>query len=70
MILEEKEGTWIQCTHCGEIYYINQKVPIDKMYVALVCPRCECGTGLNCGSDEEEIYCFYNPNLDERFYQY
>lgn len=65
------KGVWIQCQHCGHIYHIDQDVPIDKLYVACVCPKCdEYGKGLNCGSDESDIYRYMNVNVDPRYYQY
>lgn len=71
MNTESKQGTWIQCQFCGEIYHIEEKVPIDKLYVATVCPKCdEYGKGLNCGSSKEEIYTFMNENVDPRYYEY
>ena len=67
----KEQGAWIQCAHCGEIYYIETPVPIDKLYVASYCPKCgEYGNGLNCGSDESEVYVYYNPLMDDRFYRY
>lgn len=66
-----RQGCWLQCTQCGEIYFVDQKVPIDKLYVTSVCARgCGCEQALNLGDDESEIYYYYNSNLDERFYQY
>ena len=66
----KEQGTWLQCAHCGKIYHVDQKVPIDKLYIESVCARCGCGQALNLGDDESEIYYYYDSNLDERFYQY
>lgn len=64
-------GCWVQCQQCGYVYWLEEEVPIDKLYVASVCARCgEYGNGLNCGSDQSEIYDCYNLNLDERYYMY
>ena len=63
--------TWIQCQHCGHIYCVKENVPIDKLYVACVCPKCdEYGKGLNCGSDESDVYKYMCENVDPRYYQY
>ena len=71
MSAEKDRGNWIQCTKCGHIYFVEEEVPIEKLYVASVCARCgEYGNGLNCGSDQSEIYTYYNPNMDERYYMY
>ena len=67
----KEQGTWIQCQQCGEIYFIQESVPIDKLYVASFCPRCnEYTKGLNCGDSIEDIYLFANINVDPRYYQY
>ena len=64
-------GTFIQCQQCGHIYHIKENVPVDKLYVACICPKCdEYGQGLNCGSDESDIYLYMNENVDPRFYRY
>ena len=63
-----KQGSWIQCQECGHIHYVEDNVPIEKMYTTSICPRCGEKKGLNCGRDKNDIYYFYNPSLDERFY--
>lgn len=70
MITNKEKKTWIQCTDCGKMYYIKKNVPIDKLYVVSVCPRCNCEKGLNCGNDEEDVYLYVNVNVDPRYYQY
>ena len=65
------KGCWIQCTNCGAIYWIEEEVSIDKLYVASYCPKCgEYGNGLNCGDKEEDIIIYADPVLDKRYYQY
>lgn len=66
----KKEFTYIQCQTCGEIYQIQRTVPIDKLYVVAECPVCGEVKGLNLGEDKEDIYYFYNTNLDYRHYNY
>ena len=68
MVTAGNQGTWVQCTHCGHIYHIDDKVPIDKLYVASGCPRCENFKALNCGENREDVYLYYDPVLDKRFY--
>lgn len=70
MYIAGEQGTYIQCTHCGEIYYTKETVPVDKVYVTSYCARCGHSRGLNCGQKEEEIAYFYDPVLDKRFYEY
>ena len=66
----KKECTYIQCQTCGEIYQIRHEVPIDKLYVMCECPICGSLKGLNLGNDKEDIYYYYNTNLDDRYYNY
>lgn len=67
----KEQGTWIQCAHCGEVYWTKEDVLIDRLYVTSYCPGCdEYGKGLNCGSDESDIYVYMNENYDPRYYTY
>lgn len=66
-MLSEKEKTWLQCQHCGYLYQTDAKVGFDLSIIDSVCPRCEYERALNCGNDED-IYRYYNTNLDERYY--
>lgn len=71
MVAESKDkGIWVQCTQCGEIYYLDESVPIDRLYVTSICPRCGHDRGLNCGDKEEDIYFYADIVLDGRYYQY
>lgn len=62
--------TFIQCQTCGKIYQIPCRVEIDKLYVTTDCPHCGEVTGLNLGDKEEDVYFYYNVNLDCRHYNY
>lgn len=68
MHTEKANGTWLQCTHCGKIYFVEKKVALDKLYVASECPECGNTKGLNCGDDENDIYLYSDPYLDARYY--
>ena len=68
MDAKEKERTWIQCQRCGHIHIIYKKIPISASIVKTECPRCGEYSGLNCGSNEDDLYYFMNPNVDERYY--
>ena len=71
MVTESRDkGIWVQCTQCGEIYYLDEPVPIDRLYVTSICPRCGNERGQNCGDKEEDIYYYYNSDMDPRYYQY
>lgn len=62
------KGTWIQCQHCGEIYYIKESVPTDQLYIEVVCAKCGCEQGLNCGDQREDVFLYYDPVFDARYY--
>jgi hypothetical protein len=64
------KGTWVQCTLCGNIHFIEERVPIDKMYVTTVCPKCDNERAINCGNKKEDVILYCDPYLDERYYQY
>lgn len=66
----EKETTWIQCQCCGNIYQVNRKIPIGVSIVRLECQKCGEYSGLNCGNNEDDLYIYMNPNVDERYYSY
>lgn len=70
MSTEKNRGIWVQCCHCGHIYHADIKIPIDRLYVTSVCPRCDHEKGLNCGDDINDIYMYCDPVMDERYYQY
>ena len=70
MVTAGTQGCWIQCQSCGHIYYIEENVPIDKLYVTSVCPRCDGDLGLNCGSKKDDVCLFANINVDPRYYEY
>lgn len=64
----KKKNTFIQCQTCGKIYQIPYEIEIDKLYITAKCPGCGDTTGLNLGDKKEDIYEFYNVNLDPRYY--
>jgi transcription elongation factor Elf1 len=66
-VLRGKEDTWVQCQCCGYLYQIDETISINKSIVNYVCPKCGYKHALNCGN-YEDIYYYYNVNLDERYY--
>ena len=70
VIATDPKGTWVQCTSCGEIYFIEETVPIDKLYVTSICPRCDDCTAINCGNKEDDIILYCDQYLDERYFRY
>lgn len=67
----KNKGCWIQCNQCGYVYWTEEEVPIDRLYVASFCPGCnEYGNGLNCGDSKDDLYLYADINRDPRYYQY
>ena len=64
------QGTWVQCTLCGKIHHIEDVVPIDKLYVTAICPKCDNHRAINCGYKEEDIVLYADSFLDERYFRY
>ena len=62
--------TWVQCQSCGTVYKIMEKLPTEALIVKAECPACNGTTALNCGEEYDDIYLYYNPNLDNRYYRY
>lgn len=66
--MAKKQGTWGQCTKCGNIDFLDISVPIDVLYIASTCKKCKNHKMLNCGNNKEDIYEYYDPILDKRYY--
>ena len=60
---------YVQCTHCGEIYDTQIQCDDDDLYVHFKCKKCHKDVNhLRCGNDWLDIYMYYDPSLDKRFY--
>lgn len=70
MLDKKEKGTWVQCARCGKIRYITETVPIENVYIEFKCKKCGHNKGLNCGSDIDNVYYYYDPNIDPRQYKY
>ena len=70
MRIEQVDGSYIQCLSCGHIYMIERKVPISAAIIKSECPKCNYKKGLNCGDKQEDVVIFYDPYLDERYFNY
>lgn len=66
----DNNGSVVQCQHCGNIFRIKKKLPIDVIYTYHICDECGEITMLNCGDNFEDVYEFMNVNVDERYYRY
>ena len=66
----KESGNYVQCMDCGHIYIVHKEISIEKSIVHMECPGCGCDVGLNVGDDPLDVYTFYDPYLDERYYTY
>ena len=64
-----KEG-WGQCQVCGHLHMVETKdIPEGDLYIEEYCPKCRDGTKhLYCGENREDVYIYYNLNIDPRYY--
>ena len=67
-----RENTeYIQCTHCGQIYKEKIQYREDDLYICVKCKHCgKVVKHLRCGYDYFDISIYYDPVLDERYYDY
>jgi hypothetical protein len=63
-----RRQTYVQCQKCGEIYCVDKKVSVEKLYITSFCPRCNCSVGLNCGQSKDDVYKFMDINIDPRYF--
>ena len=69
MKLHGKEYVYLQCQKCGHVYLVkNLSISDDDSIVKHQCPMCENNTALNVGHNKEDIYMYYNVNLDNRYF--
>ena len=66
----DKKRAYVQCRNCGKIYYIDEDIPLDRLIVHHICPKCGYDRALNCGDCKENIYLYMDETLDTRFYLY
>ena len=67
---KEENYTYVQCQTCGRIFRVKQCFSAEEIYIPIECNRCHSTTGLNLGHNILDIYEFYNPSLDGRYYTY
>lgn len=70
MDVVKQQGVWAQCTQCGNIDFLDISVPIDTLYITTTCKKCKNHKALNCGSDKNSIYLYYDNTKDPRWYHY
>lgn len=62
---------YFQCCQCGAVHIddISKCEIEDDIYVYTQCLKCRDVTKhLMCGDREEDIYRYYNPVMDKRYY--
>ena len=64
------DKVWIQCQICGCLHRVKMKnTSEDDLYIEEHCPKCRDETPhIWCGEHIEDIYMYYNANLDTRIY--
>ena len=65
-----KDRVYVQCQCCGEIHQTKvHSMSEDDLYIEEYCPKCRDETKhLLCGENKEDVYIYYNVNLDPRIY--
>ena len=67
----KSEGrTYAQCTFCGKIYNTDDEIDVEELYINSYCPRCGHAKALHIGNNPNDVYLYYNPHNDERYYNY
>ena len=62
---------YLQCTHCGKIHKQKIQCRDDDLYIYEKCKYCgKVVKHLRCGDDYFDISIYYDPVLDERYYDY
>lgn len=65
---EDNGSSYVQCTQCGCIDKIKERLEEDVMYIDFECPVCGNTRGLNIGKDILDQYELYDVTLDSRYY--
>lgn len=61
--------SWFQCQTCGTVFPIYRRYKKNTFFIDSYCSHCkETETILFLGNDRDNIYEFFNPNLDNRIY--
>lgn len=65
------KGKQYQCQYCGSLRWSKEPFNIEDLFTKMRCRHCQRETDhLYVGEDENDLYLYYNVNLDQRFYQY
>lgn len=70
--MKSEDRSYLQCQNCGRIYISKRSLDIEDFYIYdQQCPSCGGKIGINVGNNKDiDFYKYYNPNLDERFFNY
>ena len=71
-VMDGGSSGYVQCQQCGAVHTTKMKIDIENnLYTELKCPKCRGVTQhLWCGDTEDDVYLYYNPVTDSRFYEY
>ncbi len=63
------EKVYVQCQCCGELHKTKMhSMSEGDLYITVYCPHCRDETlHLWCGESTEDVYFYYNANLDPRY---
>lgn len=60
--------TFVQCQNCGNVFQAEGKFKIDELYINYYCPKCGTYRVIQLGENYEDIFEFYNVNIDNKFF--
>ena len=65
----DKQESTFQCQVCGDLHTLKTRHNIDsELFITAHCPKCRGETKhLWCG-DGQDVYIYYNLNIDPRYY--
>lgn len=67
---EIESSTYLQCCGCGKVHIVKRKYDSDEVYIDSACPKCGHERALILGEDRENIYVYYDPINDDRYFIY
>jgi hypothetical protein len=67
------DKVWAQCQCCGNLHQVKSKdalISDDDLYTNPIwCSKCRDDTKhLLCGENREDVYIYYNLNVDPNYY--
>lgn len=71
-VMSKKQSNQYQCQTCGNLLWSKEPFNIeDEIFIKMKCGHCGKETDhLYVGEHPEDVYWYYNANLDEKYYNY